>query len=75
VLRQSIHVLAGTLLGFPGPQLPKIIVDDLISFLGSFPEDSPESPPILTSLRETLGGGIRPAALRSAIEIYSRLSA
>jgi hypothetical protein len=60
---------------FPAPQLPKIIIDDLISFPGSFPEKSPEWPPILTSLRETLGGGVRPAALRSAIETFFRLSA
>jgi hypothetical protein len=73
--RNDVFRLAGTLPGVPGPQLPKTIVDDLISFLGSFPENSPEWPPILASLRETLGGGIRPAILRSAIEVFFRLSA
>ena len=73
--RNDVFRLAGTLPGVSGPQLPKIIVDDLISFLGSFPENSPEWPPILASLRETLGGGIRPAVLRSAIEVFFRLSA
>ena len=72
--RNDVFRLASTLPGVPGPQLPKTIVDDLISFLGSFPENSPEWPPILASLRETLGGGIRPAVLRSAIEVFFRLS-
>ena len=73
--RNDVFRLAGTLPGVAGPKLPKIIVDDLISFLGSFPENSPEWPPILASLRGTLGGGVRPAALRSAIETFFRLSA
>ncbi len=48
--RNDVFRLAGTLPGVAGPKLPKIIVDDLISFLGSFPENSPEWPPILASL-------------------------
>lgn len=71
--RNDVFRLAGTLPGEPGPQLPNIITDDLVSFLGSFPENSPEWTSILASLKNTFGDGMRPAALRSAIQTFFRL--
>jgi len=71
--RNDVFRLAGTLPGEPGPQLPNIITEDLVRFLGSFPENSQEWAPILAALKNTLGGGIRPAALRSAIQTFFRL--
>jgi hypothetical protein len=73
--RNDAFRLAGTLPGQPGSQLPAAITDDLAAFLRSFPEDSPEWEPILTSLRNTLGGAIRPANLRTAIQTFFRLRA
>lgn len=73
--RNDVFRLAGTLPGEPGPALPAAITDDLIRFLSSFPEGSPEWEPILTSLRNTLGGAIRPATLGTAIQIFFRLPA
>lgn len=72
--RNDVFRLAGILPGQPGPELPQPITDELGRFLRSFPEDSPEWPSILAALKKTLGGEIRPAALRSAIEVYFRLT-
>lgn len=72
--RNDVFRLAGTLPGEPGPQLPKPIADDLNRFLLSFPEESAEWPSILASVKNTLGGGIRPATLLSAIQVFFRLS-
>ena len=71
--RNDVFRLAGTLPGEPGPELPKAIIVDLVSFLDRFPEDSPEWESILASIKNTLGGAIRPAALRSAIKTFFRL--
>lgn len=73
--RNDVFRLAGTLPGVPGPELPPSITGDLTSFLVAFPENSPEWPQILESLKNTLGGGIRPPVLRSAIQTYFRLPA
>jgi hypothetical protein len=73
--RSDVFRLAGTLPGEPGPELPGTITGDLITFLGAFPENSPEWPQILASLKNTLGGEIRPAALRSVIQTFFRLPA
>lgn len=73
--RNDVFRLAGTLPGEVGPQIPTVITDDLARFLQSFSEDSPEWELILTSLRNTLGGAIRPAALRTAIQTFFRLRA
>jgi len=72
--RNDVFRLAGILPGQPGPELPKPITTDLSRFLRSFPEDSPEWPSIFASLKNTFGGGIRPTALRSAIQIFFRLT-
>ncbi len=73
--RNDVFRLAGTLPGNPGPELPARIRADLNAFLGQFGEDSAHWPSILAAIRNTLGGTIRPAALRSAIQRYFRLSA
>jgi hypothetical protein len=71
--RNDVFRLVETLPGEPGSALPVTITDDLARFLRSFPEDSPEWEPILVSLKNTFGGTIRPARLRSAIQTFFRL--
>ncbi len=71
--RNDVFRLAGTLPGVAGPVIPESIKMDLVIFLRAFPEDSPEWPQILSSIKMTLGGGIRPASLRLAIQIYFQL--
>jgi hypothetical protein len=73
--RADVFRLAATLPGEPGPDLPSSIAEDLNTFLQAFPADSAEWTAILGSLKSTLGGGLRPAALRQAIQIYFRLPA
>lgn len=73
--RNDVFRLAGTLPGAPGPQLPVSITDDLARFLHSFPEGSREWESVNASLRNTLGGSVRPGALRSAIQTFFRISA
>ena len=71
--RNDVFRLAGTLPGEAGPELPKDIISDLVNFLARFPEDFPEWKSILASIKNTLGGTIRPAALRAAIQTFFRL--
>lgn len=71
--RNDLFRLVGMLSGEPGPAFPVAITDDLARFLRAFPEDSPEWESILLSLKNTLGGAIRPARLRSAIQTFFRL--
>lgn len=71
--RNDVFRLAGTLPGEAGPELPSSITDDLIRFLGAFPETSLDWPQMLASLKNSLGRGIRPAALRLAIQSFFRL--
>ncbi|MEO8350692.1 MAG: hypothetical protein ABI680_03115 [Chthoniobacteraceae bacterium] len=73
--RNDVFRLAGTLPGEPGPELPDRITDDLSRFLNAFPEDAPEWPAILASLKTTFGGGLAPAALRGALQTFFRLPA
>lgn len=72
--RSDVFRLAGTLPAEPGPELPITIRNDIALFLEAFPEDSPEWESILASIKSTLGGNVRPAALRSAIVGYFQLS-
>jgi hypothetical protein len=44
----------------------------LAKFLGKSPENSPEWAAIEASLKNTVAEGLKPAALRSAIQIYFR---
>jgi hypothetical protein len=71
--RNDVFRLAGTLPGMSGPELPSRITRDLANFLVAFPEGSSEWPPILESLKSTLGGGIQPTALRIAVQTYFRV--
>jgi hypothetical protein len=48
-------------------ELPGPIRADLAAFLGAFPEESPEWPAILIAIKNTVGGNLKPAALRTAI--------
>ena len=71
--RADIFRLAGTLPGEAGPRLAESICQDISSFLQSFPEDAPEWPAILASIKSTLGGNLKPALLRDAIQTYFQL--
>lgn len=71
--RNDVFRLAATLPGQPGPELPVSIIADLAEFLADFPEDSPEWAGIQASLKNTVAAGLKPAALRSAIQTYFRL--
>jgi hypothetical protein len=73
--RNDVFRLAGTLPGEAGPALPESIASDLSRFLAAFPEESPDWSQILASLENTLGRGIRPAELLSAIQTFFRLAA
>jgi hypothetical protein len=66
--------VAGTLPNTAGPELSPRIIDDLNRFMAAFPESSDDWQAILNSLKNTLGGTIRPAALRQAIQTYFRLA-
>jgi hypothetical protein len=70
--RNDVFRLAATLPGEPGPGLPASIVADLTKFLGEFPEDSAEWAGIQASLKNTVADGLKPPALRSAIQTYFR---
>lgn len=72
--RADVFRLAGTLPGGPGPELPETILNDVRRFLDAFPEDSAEWQAILASIKATLGGSLKPASLRSAIQTYFRLT-
>jgi hypothetical protein len=72
--RADVFRLAATLPEEPGPELPITILADLQRFLDAFPDDSEEWPRILTSLKFTLGSGLRPAVLRDAIQVFFHLS-
>lgn len=71
--RSDVFRLAATLPGEPGPALSQSIKTDLAAFLEAFPIQSDEWPAILASVKNTFGGGIRPADIRSAIQVYFHL--
>ena len=68
--RNDVFRLAATLAATAGPALPAAIRSDLIAFLEAFPEDAAEWEAILASLKNTFGGRIAPATLRSALKTY-----
>jgi hypothetical protein len=72
--RNDVFRLAATLAATAGPALPAAIRSDLIAFLEAFPEDAAEWEAILASLKNTFGGGIAPATLRSTLNTYFLLS-
>lgn len=73
--RSDVFRLAATLPGEPGPELPASIIADLTQFLAEFPENSDQWAGIQASLKNTVANGLKPAALRSAIQTYFRLPA
>lgn len=72
--RTDVFRLAATLPGGPGPLLPEVIRGDLAAFLAVFPDDSTEWSSILDALRPTLGGRLKPSALRSQLAEFFRIS-
>jgi hypothetical protein len=72
--RADVFRLAATLPGNTTVELPAVIRADLATFLASFPDDSPEWPAILSAIKNTVGGNLRPAALRAAILTYFQVS-
>lgn len=71
--RADVFRLAATLPGNITVDLPDTIRNDLSAFLAAFPEGSPEWPAIFSAIKNTVGGNLRPAALRAAIEDYFSL--
>jgi hypothetical protein len=71
--RSDVFRLAATLPGEPGPELPASIIADLNKFIGEFPENSDRWTGIQASLKNTVADGLKPAALRQAIQTYFRL--
>jgi len=68
--RADVFRLAATLPGDTPVELPDSIRTDLATFLTAFPDDSPEWPSILSAIKNTVGGNLRPAVLRAAIESH-----
>lgn len=68
--RNDVFRIAGTLPGEPGPEIHPKILTDLALFLEAFPADSAEWSAILAAIKPTLGGNLKPASLRSAIQTY-----
>lgn len=68
--RGDVFRLAATIPRTSGPVLHPSIAADLASFLAAFPEDSPEWPDILKSIKATVGITLPPATLRNAIQNY-----
>lgn len=72
--RTDAFRIAATLPGEPGPELPQSILQDIGSFLESFPEESPEWEGMLASLRTTFpGSAFKPKNLIDAIRTYFRI--
>lgn len=72
--RADVFRLAATLPGDTTVELPGTILTDLATFLAAFPDDSPEWPAILSAIKNTVGGNLKPAALRAAIQTYFQVS-
>jgi hypothetical protein len=68
--RADVFRLGATLPGDAMVELPDSIRADLSAFFAAFPEDSKEWPAILKAIKNTVGGNIRPKALRAAIQAY-----
>ena len=72
--RADVFRLAATLPGDTTAELPGPIRADLAAFLAAFPEESPEWRAILSAIKNTVGGNLKPAALRTAIRSFFILS-
>lgn len=72
--RADVFRLAATLPGDTKVDLPDSIRTDLSAFLAAFPEESSEWPAILSAIKNTVGGNLRPTALRAAIQTFFQVS-
>jgi hypothetical protein len=72
--RADVFRLAATLPGDTTVELTSAIRADLAKFLQAFPDDSLEWPAILSAIKNTVGGNLRPAALRTAIQTFFQVS-
>jgi len=72
--RADVFRLAATLPGDSQLKLPDVIHSDMAAFLASFPEDSPEWPAILSAIKNTVGGNLRPTMLCTAIKTFFQIS-
>jgi hypothetical protein len=73
--RNDVFLLAATLTGEPGPELPIALTADLSRFLQSFPADSPDWTAISAALKSNpVSRGLRPTSLINAIQTYFRLT-
>ena len=72
--RADVFRLAATLPGDTTVDLSDTIRTDLMAFLAAFPEDSPEWPAILSAIKNTVGGNLRPAVLRAAIQTFFQVT-
>ncbi|MCX6874327.1 MAG: hypothetical protein NTW21_11050 [Verrucomicrobia bacterium] len=72
--RADVFRLAATLPGDTTVELTAAIRADLATFLKAFPDDSPEWPAILSAIKNTVGGNLRPDALRTAIQTFFQVS-
>ncbi|MEX1049639.1 MAG: hypothetical protein WED15_08930 [Akkermansiaceae bacterium] len=73
--RNDVFLLAATLPGEPGPELPPSITADLARFLQSFPPDSPDWTAIIAALKSNpVSRGLPPTTLINAIQHYFRLT-
>jgi hypothetical protein len=68
--RADVFRLAATLRGDTTLELPDNIRADLAAFRAAFPDDSPEWPAILSAIKNTVGGNLRPAVLRRAVQTF-----
>lgn len=68
--RGDVFRLAATLPGDITVKLPDAIRSDLEAFLAAFPNDSPDWTAILSAIKNTVGGNLRPVALLTAIKTY-----
>lgn len=68
--RADVFRLAATLPGDTTVELPGPIRGDVAAFLDAFPEASPEWPAILSAIKHTVGGNLKPAVLRGAIRSF-----
>ena len=74
--RNDVFLLAATLPGEPGPELPIAVTADLSRFLQSFPADSPDWTAISAALKSNpVSRGLRPTTLINAIQTYFLLTA
>ncbi len=73
--RNDVFLLAATLPGDPGPELPTAVTVDLARFLQSFPTDSPDWTAIMEALKSNpVSRGLLPPVLTQAIKTYFRLT-